>query len=196
MANNKISKSDTFQFMINNRKVITNEIRANGSIPKAWDLLRDKIPELKRIAKFNTFKGYVRALNVVDDIMDKKNEIYTEKKNLEVELGKVRQDAKRTEVELGKVRQSHEATLNQLLEIKAEKKELENELNLVRQEIPNQRNEPKTEPKHVNGWGVQLKGNYYRLFKKINGKVKWIHVGRCWNLDLAERKIREFMAMR
>ncbi|KPA12443.1 hypothetical protein MHK_007351, partial [Candidatus Magnetomorum sp. HK-1] len=47
MANNKTTKSDPFQFMINNRKVIINEIRTNGSIPKAWDLLSDKIPELK-----------------------------------------------------------------------------------------------------------------------------------------------------
>jgi hypothetical protein len=192
MANNKI-KSDAFQFMIDNRKVIINEIRANSSIPIAWDLLSDKIPELKKIAKFNTFKGYVRALNVIDEIMDKKNEIFTEKKNLEVGLGIVRQDKKRVETELGRVRQNHETTLKQLSKIKAEKEKLENELNLVRQEIPNQRNGPKTAPKHVNGWGVQLKGNYYRLFKKINGKVKWIHVGRSWNLDLAEKKIRTFM---
>ncbi|KPA14900.1 hypothetical protein MHK_004894, partial [Candidatus Magnetomorum sp. HK-1] len=87
----------------------------------------------------------------------------------------------------------HKKILKQLLKIKAEKEELGNELRLVRQRFPKQRNESKTVPKHVNGWGVQLKGNYYRLFKKINGKVKWIHVGRSWNLDFAERKIREFV---
>ncbi|ETR69444.1 MAG: hypothetical protein OMM_03924 [Candidatus Magnetoglobus multicellularis str. Araruama] len=186
------NKSDPFQFMINNRKKILNEIRSSGSIPKAWNLLIKKIPELERIAKFNTFKGYMKALYVVDEIMDKKNEICAEKKNLEVELDTVRQDKERKEKELGKVRQEHEIILKQLLKIQAEKTELENELNMVSQKIPNPKNEPKTVPKHVNGWGVQLKGNYYRLFKRINGKVKWIHVGRTWKIDLAERKIREF----
>ena len=47
-------------------------------------------------------------------------------------------------------------------------------------------------PKHVDGWGVQLKGNYYRLFKKIDGKLKWIHIGRKWNVDLAKTKIKRF----
>jgi hypothetical protein len=47
-------------------------------------------------------------------------------------------------------------------------------------------------PKRVDGWGVQLKGNYYRLFKKMDGKLKWIHIGRKWNADLAKGKIKRF----
>ena len=39
---------------------------------------------------------------------------------------------------------------------------------------------------------MQLKGDYYRLFKKMKGKVKWIHIGRIWNLETARKKIECF----
>ncbi|KPA18422.1 hypothetical protein MHK_001382 [Candidatus Magnetomorum sp. HK-1] len=47
-------------------------------------------------------------------------------------------------------------------------------------------------PKRINGWGIQLKWPYYRLFKKIHGKVRWIYIGKDWNEDLAVKKIKEF----
>jgi hypothetical protein len=90
-------------------------------------------------------------------------------------------------------------TKQRLDEVRQQKDKALDELGKVRQELSRkptvkQKNKSKyiDVPKRVNGWGVQLKGNYYRLFKKIDGKVKWIHIGRRWNLDHAEEKINNF----
>ena len=47
-------------------------------------------------------------------------------------------------------------------------------------------------PKRINGWGIQFKWPYYRLFKKIHGKVRWIYIGKDWIEYLAVKKICEF----
>jgi len=56
----------------------------------------------------------------------------------------------------------------------------------------NAQQKPETAPKRFKGWGVQLNRGYFRLFKKINGKVRWIYIGKKWNQDDAEEKIRRF----
>lgn len=184
------NKINTFQFMIDNRKVIIETIKENLSIPKAWDQLKEKLPATQKVVKFNTFKGYVKALNVVNHIMNEKDEILRDKQKLSEEIGRVRQEKKEFEIKLDKVRQDYSENLVQLSIIKGQKNSLELELNQVRQKVPNQKSI--TVPKQVDGWGVQLKGNYYRLFKKISGKVKWIHIGRKWELDLAQKKIKDY----
>jgi len=181
---------NTFQFMIENRKVIIETINESVSIPKAWDQLRKKLPEGVKIIKYNTFKGYVKSLNVINDILNEKYEIVRSRQKLSEETEKIRQEKKELEIELGMVRQDHKKKIVQLSIIEEQKKSLELELYQVRQKLPNQKS--MTVPKQVDGWGVQLKGNYYRLFKKIRGKVKWIHIGRKWNPDLAQKKIKEY----
>jgi len=181
---------NTFQFMIENRKVIIETLNKNVSIPKAWDQLREKLPEGVKIIKYNTFKGYVKSLNVINDILNEKDEIVRTKKKLSEEIEKIRQEKKELEITLGKVRQDYKENLVQFSIIEEQKKSLELELNQVRQKLPNQKSIPI--PKQLDGWGVQLKGNYYRLFKKIRGKVKWIHIGKKWDPDLARKKIKDY----
>ncbi|KPA19134.1 hypothetical protein MHK_000649, partial [Candidatus Magnetomorum sp. HK-1] len=86
------NKINTFQFMIDNRKVIIETIKENLSIPKAWDQLKEKLPATQKVVKFNTFKGYVKALNVVNHIMNEKDEILRDKQKLSEEIGRVRQE--------------------------------------------------------------------------------------------------------
>ena len=82
----------TFRFMIENRKVIIETVNENLSIPKAWDQLREKLPEAEKVFKFNTFKGYVKALNIVNEIMNEKDEIVKSKKKLREEIDIIRQE--------------------------------------------------------------------------------------------------------
>jgi hypothetical protein len=131
--------------------------------------------------------------------------IKREKETLEIELDKVSQVQDTHLAELSKVNQEKEDLEAELGRVRQEKRTLEIEVDTVRQELSNAKkqipnllpnNEKKSNytpvPKRVGGWGVQFKGNYYRLFKKIDGKVKWIHIGRKWDLDLAKRKIKDF----
>jgi hypothetical protein len=207
MVEKKVEKPDPFPFMMENRKGIIGAIEESPSLPKAWELLGERVPEIKQVTKFNTFKAYARILSVIDTLMDKEEQVRQEKEAFETELGKVRQNQEGSLQELASIKKEKETLELQLGKVSQEKKVLEQELGRVRQELGNAEkhlpnflpnNEKKSRdpivPKQVDGWGVQLKGNYYRLFKKIDGKVKWIHVGRQWDLDLARRKIKTFMS--
>lgn len=248
MNNKKVNKPDPFQLIIENRKIITETIQESQSVPNAWELLKKRVPELTELIKLNTFKGYVKTLNVIDKIMDENDEIRQEKEDIKVTLGKVRQEKEKLEIELGKVRHNLNANLQKLLKLEESNEAFEEKLGKVRQEgenlkielgkvrqesnanlqkkdkiekekeclekklyevsqkvsnpkkeIPNFLSNPKKKsnytivPNRVDGWGVQLRGDYYRLFKKIDGKVKWIHVGKKWDIDLAKRKIKDFL---
>jgi hypothetical protein len=35
-------------------------------------------------------------------------------------------------------------------------------------------------------WSVQYKEPYFRLFKKISGKLRWLHIGRKWDSEHAK----------
>ena len=208
----KTNKSDPLKFMIAKRELIIKALQEKGSLTKAWDSLSEDLPEIMQVTKFNTFKVYARMLKVIDNIIK-------EKENLEKKFGKVsqerndalvllseaRKENRTIEKRLGKVRQNQDAKSQKLSKITSEKERLENELGKVRQKLlkdqeklpnflPNSKGSGIyiSVPKHVDGWGVQLKGSYYRLFKKIGGKVKWIHVGRNWDLNVAKKKIRNF----
>ncbi len=75
--------------------------------------------------------------------------------------------------------------------------EKETELDKVRQEVDSLKKAPvkqqeESAPKRFKGWGVQLNRGYYRLFKKIGGKVKWIYIGKKWSQAIAGEKIGQF----
>ncbi len=45
-------------------------------------------------------------------------------------------------------------------------------------------------PQNHKGWTVQLhQDRYYRLTKRINGRLKFIHIGKNWNPKIADEKI-------
>jgi len=94
-------------------------------------------------------------------------------------------ELEKSEKKLGKVREERDKVQQQLDRVKEQLPNL----------LPNLKDKSNDHdvPKRIDGWGVQLKGNYYRLFKKIDGKVKWIHIGRKWDFDFAQEKIKRFM---
>jgi hypothetical protein len=46
-------------------------------------------------------------------------------------------------------------------------------------------------PESVDSWRVVFKEPYYKLYKVINGKLIWIHIGREFSEDMAKKKIQE-----
>ncbi|ETR71488.1 MAG: hypothetical protein OMM_02452 [Candidatus Magnetoglobus multicellularis str. Araruama] len=110
-----------------------------------------------------TFKANVKALNVVNDIMNVNQKLMEE-------ISIIGQEKNEMEIKLGQVRKDYKETKVQLSIITEQKKGLELELNQIRQNVLDQKSI--TVPKKVDGWGVQLKGNYYRLFKKNEWQSK------------------------
>lgn len=63
----------------------------------------------------------------------------------------------------------------------------------VRQKMEKIQGEPGQVPARLDGWSIQLKGGYYRLYKRIKGKLHWLHVGRQWDESRAKEKLRAFL---
>ncbi|MCP4476167.1 MAG: hypothetical protein GY821_16725 [Gammaproteobacteria bacterium] len=171
-------KVSPLEFMMANRKIIAEAAQKSQSLQAAWDFLAKELPKIKEVTKFNTFKGYVKTLLIVDKKLKENEQLKEELQKCEMENKQLTQEKESMAAELKKL-----ASKNKSLEksVKKEMVKTKNE-NAINKKIPQQ----------VEGWGVQLKDPYYRLFKKINGKVKWIHVGRKWDHKLALDKIRKF----
>lgn len=212
---------DSFEFMLENRKVISEVVGNAATFAYAWEVLQEKFPKITEVVKFNTFRTYVKFVKVMGKELEEKeilneklgkvrqekellgeelSKVNQEKETLEKELGKVRQktlEAKKTNSidakEWDKVRQEKEILEEELTKVNQEKETLEKELDKVRQKrLKAKKTNSIDVPKNVDGWGVQRKGDYYRLFKKIAGRVKWIHVGKEWDLEIAKKKIAAF----
>jgi len=117
--------------------------------------------------------------------------------------------------ELNKAKQTNADLLNQLnkvkhqnnllIEVKHQNEELSKELNKVKQvkdELCEKLNKVKHDKKEkskkrvkmsIDGWSVQKSGGYYRLFRKIAGKVHGIYIGKTINEDIAKNKIITYM---
>ncbi len=179
MKENKVSP---LEFMMENRKIITEAVQKSQSLRTAWDLLAEELPKIKEITKFNTFKGYIKTLLIVDKKLKEKEQLKEELQKCEMENKQLIQEKESMVTELKKLASENKSLKeSETIKIKKEMVKTEND-NVINKKIPQQ----------VKGWGVQLKDPYYRLFKKINGKVKWIHVGRKWDHKLALDKIRKF----
>ena len=71
---------EAFQFLLENRKIIIEVIKESRSIPKAWEVIKVKLPKLPELIKFNTFKGYVKTINAIDKIMENNENVNKEEK--------------------------------------------------------------------------------------------------------------------
>jgi seryl-tRNA synthetase len=174
MKRNKVSP---LEFMISNRKIILDAVQTNQSFQIAWDFLANELPQINEITKFNTFKSYIKILLIVDEKLKENEQLKEELQKYETEKKQLIQEKESLSMNLQKL----VSEIKSLRESEI-KKVMEKDKNATDKKIPQQ----------VEGWGVQLKDPYYRLFKKINGKVKWIHVGRKWDHKLAWDKIQKF----
>ena len=176
MKKNKIAPLD---FMIANRQVIIKSVDKTQSLQFAWELLLKELPKIEEVIKFNTFKSNIKATLLINKELE-------EKEFLKKELQQYKNANK-------KLNNDKESLLKQLKIISSEKNLLEeNAINNKKQVNKDKSRNRQEAPQQFEGWGVQLKEPYYRLFKKINGKVKWIHIGRKWDQELAHTKIYDF----
>ena len=65
-------------------------------------------------------------------------------------------------------------------------------LHAAEQEVTSLRGYQSMEPaQSIDGWNVQLgKDHYFRLFKKVRGRVRSIYLGRIYDVDKARARIR------
>ncbi len=133
-------QSDPFQYMVEHRKIIMETLGQSSTLKNAWEILVERLPEIGVITKFNTYKGYVRILKIIDAQL---SELNSENTTLKQELGKVRQEKEVLEARLGRVRQEKECTEKRLGKVRQKNDDTEEELAKIKEElnsIANQQN--------------------------------------------------------
>ncbi|KPA13900.1 hypothetical protein MHK_005892 [Candidatus Magnetomorum sp. HK-1] len=135
---------------------------------------KELIKELKQVKQTNS------------DLKNKLNKVKQANLDLGSKLNRVKQD---TDDELSKVKHQREELTKELKQVKQTNLDLENKLNRVKQN-----EEDKSKAKmSIHGWNIQKSGGYYRLFKKISGRVHGIYLGKTIKQDIARKKISIYM---
>ncbi|KPA11481.1 hypothetical protein MHK_008312 [Candidatus Magnetomorum sp. HK-1] len=176
----KDKKKSPLGYMMENREKIIETVEKSQSFHEAWEILIKKLPEMEEITKFNTFRGYMKTLRIVDKKLKEQEKLKEKLEKYEKANVQLVQEKESMLLELKKLDSENKLLKKDRIERATEIKKIKEE-RPIKNEIPRQ----------IEGWGVQLKGPYYRLFKKINGKVKWLHIGKKWDNDLALNKIQK-----
>ncbi len=157
---------------------ITEAYSETGS----WKGVYDRVQALKAIG-FNTVKQYCPIIMEVKQRLDSSNGL---NKVIQTELDQVKQKLNRQEelnkviqVELDKVKQERDQVKQEL-----DRSAGDRELNKVIQD----KADTVKQKLNISGWSIQQdRKGYYRAFKKINGKLRAVYLGK--SLDGAVDKI-------
>lgn len=95
------------------------------------------------------------------------------------------------------IKRELEAVTKERDKLKTEKQRLKkmlddyrSEIETLRQEIHELKYGPGPGMNNIEGWTLTKSGEYFRLFKKVRGKVKGIHLGKVFDREKAIEKIK------
>jgi hypothetical protein len=74
----KDKKESPLGYMMENREKRIETVEKSQSFHEAWEILIKKLPELEEITKFNTFKGYMKTLKIVDKKLKEQEKLQEE----------------------------------------------------------------------------------------------------------------------
>jgi len=176
------------------------------SYQKIADNLNERqISKIKGHGKWNRNEVSRIVSNKNDElkILDEKDltKVLQDKKFLIIELDKVKQintslneikhDNDKLAIELISVKQQNSELQKELNKVKLKNKELYDRLNKVKG--VDKKESTDQEKKNIDGWSIQKSGGYYRLFKKIAGKVHGIYLGKTIDEEIAKNKILTYL---
>lgn len=164
--------SKPIQLLMKHRRMVIDSFFDNDRRPqKTWDDLGRLLPELKENMSYNTFKQYVSILAAIS-----------------LELDTVRQEKNELATRLDKIVRQKSKLEGRIRVLEKEHKQVASRTQSKRPV----RQESKQAPSRVMGWSVQQsKDGYYRCFRKIEGRVHCIYIGKKMVVKTARLKIRE-----
>ena len=154
--------------------------RAKGVQAKLPEPVREPTPE-DRIERLKS--AHAGALAEVDRLSAELSEAQDQITKLNSELSKTKKESKPDMNELQQAITSavSEAVKPLYAEIEALKERYESFLKI---------NKPRTQsPVHCLRWNVQKSGKYFKAYRKVNGKVRGVHIGPEYDPDQAKEKI-------
>ncbi len=179
--------STPIHFMVEHQNEIIDAFAANQEKPmKTWARLTEILPEISSTMQFNTFKQYVRVFAVFFFELEKVRQNFSavkqkleKTKSHQVELDKVRQNMVKVTHELDKTKNQNYILQEELTKVRQSEKERER----VTQRFDKH-------PKRISGWSVQRsKDGYFRCYRKIEGIVHCVYIGKKFNAEKAQERI-------
>ncbi len=176
-------------FMVKHRNEILDAFDKNQEKPKkTWSSLLEVLPELSNTMRFNTFKQYVKVfasssyeLNKVRQDLATVKQRLDKTKNRQAELDRVNQDLAEVTQKLDTVNNKNQALLAELIKVR--------QLGKVRERVIQRLDK---HPKRISGWSVQKsKDGYFRCYRKIEGRVHCVYIGKDFNVEKAQKRIFE-----
>ena len=176
-------KKNPVQVLIENRESIINAY-GGGKGPKgAWGVLEKDVPEISETMTFNTFKQYVTPFVLIAGEYDRKVEAVTQ------EYHDLNERESMLKARLETVTQKLYNTEKRLREL-AEKTESVPSVPGAEKNVAQERLH-RGKPNNIQGWTVhQGKDGYFRMHRRVAGKLYSIYLGNALDRDKAVEKIR------
>ena len=161
------------KYMMGHEEIILDAYQGSKGPKGAWESLQEVLPDLPQVMRYNTFKQYITPFSMIME---------------EVTQRLHRNEQSRAELKetIKALRQEKNMVENQLLAIEGRR------LHKVTQKGQSQavRQGLHKEVKSIQGWTMhKAKDGYYRLHRKIKGRVHSIYLGKIPDTEKALNKI-------
>jgi len=161
------------KYMMGHEEMLLDAYQSSGGPKGAWELLQKDLPDLLEVMKYNTFKQYITPFAM---IMAEVTQRFHRNKKANVEL----------EQTIRRLRQEKNMLEGQIEAIQAGR--LDKVPHPGQSEALPQGSH--REIKNIQGWTVhKARDGYYRLHRKIKGRVHSIYLGQTLDRDKALHKI-------
>ncbi len=159
--------------MMGHEQTILDAYQKSGGPKGAWESVQKVLPDLSEVMRYNTFKQYITPFAMImEEITQRLHKNKKAKAELNETIKALRQEKKMVEKQLKTIEagQLHKVTHKRQSEA-------------FSQGLPRG-------VKNIQGWTVhKARDGYYRLHRKIKGRVHSIYVGNTLDTDKALHKI-------
>jgi len=182
---------------LNERKISTLSGRGKwnkNTVSRLISHNNDKIKASEKKSLIKVKQNKKTLIKELEEVKQQNVELYKQLNKVKQKnktLKEVKHHKERLDKDLISVKQLNSELENELNKVKQTNTELQEKLNRVKQ--IDQQKSTDQEKKNVDGWSIQKSGGYYRLFKKIAGKVHGIYLGKTINEEIAKKKILRYI---
>ncbi len=185
-------KSDNDRLKIEVSQKLDNT-QVSESLKAENDRLKAELQEVSQKLD-NTLSENDRLKAELKEVSQKLDNTVSESESLELRTYKFKAEFQEVSQKLDKAESALKEVSQKLDNTLSENDRLKIELQKVSQKLD--KTESKADlliPDSVDGWTVVFKDPYYKVYKRIDGKLHWVHLGRVWNTELAQEKIKDYI---
>ena len=166
-------KENPVRYRISHEEIILDAYQESKGPKGAWESLQEDLPVLPQVMRYNTFKQYITPFSkIMEQVTQRLHRNEQSRAALKETIKALRQEKNMVERRLRAIegRRLHKVTQKE-------------QSQAVRQGLHK-------EVKNIQGWTMhKAKDGYYRLHRKIKGRVHSIYLGKTLDTEKALNKI-------